>query len=132
MRKYCQKPGFSQTSHRIHAHRDGDDCREQKEEDSPRESRRTRREISAVLLIPFADTIRAKTHIIFSISDPLTAFSFSVLPSMASHSSRMLQCLRFEVSRYCTIFPDARRLPALLLSPFSLRPKISSRKCFSR
>ncbi|KAJ5723747.1 hypothetical protein N7488_001782 [Penicillium malachiteum] len=37
-------------------------------------------EISHVLLVPFAEIIRSKSHIIFSISDPLTAFPFSVLP----------------------------------------------------
>ncbi|CAL5870758.1 uncharacterized protein PFLUO_LOCUS4998 [Penicillium psychrofluorescens] len=38
------------------------------------------KEISDVLLVPFANIIRAKSHIIFSISDPLTAFPFSILP----------------------------------------------------
>jgi Uncharacterized protein conserved in bacteria len=38
------------------------------------------RDISAVLLAPFTDIIRSKSHIIFSVSDPLTAFPFSVLP----------------------------------------------------
>ncbi|KAJ5665315.1 uncharacterized protein N7477_007763 [Penicillium maclennaniae] len=37
------------------------------------------REISAVLLDPFADIIRSKSHVIFSVSDPLTAFPFSIL-----------------------------------------------------
>ncbi|KAJ5536588.1 hypothetical protein N7513_009774 [Penicillium frequentans] len=37
-------------------------------------------EISEVLLVPFADIIRIKSHVIFSVSDPLTAFPFSVLP----------------------------------------------------
>ena len=37
------------------------------------------REISAVLLAPFADIIRSKSHVIFSVSDPLTAFPFSIL-----------------------------------------------------
>lgn len=37
-------------------------------------------EISEVLLVPFADIIRTKSHVIFSVSDPLTAFPFSVLP----------------------------------------------------
>ncbi|KAJ5894517.1 hypothetical protein N7495_006208 [Penicillium taxi] len=36
--------------------------------------------ISDVLLVPFAEIIRAKSHIIFSLSDPLTAFPFSILP----------------------------------------------------
>lgn len=36
--------------------------------------------ISDILLTPFANTIRAKSHIIFSVSDPLTAFPFSILP----------------------------------------------------
>ncbi|KAJ5620187.1 hypothetical protein N7510_004171 [Penicillium lagena] len=38
------------------------------------------KEISDILLVPFASIIRAKSHIIFSISDPLTAFPFSILP----------------------------------------------------
>ncbi|KAJ5855619.1 uncharacterized protein N7529_009563 [Penicillium soppii] len=37
------------------------------------------RSISAELLDPFTETIKSKTHIIFSVSDPLTAFPFSVL-----------------------------------------------------
>lgn len=37
------------------------------------------RDISAVLLAPFADIIRSKSHVIFSVSDPLTAFPFSIL-----------------------------------------------------
>ncbi|KAJ6022062.1 hypothetical protein N7540_007566 [Penicillium herquei] len=37
-------------------------------------------EISQMLLVPFAEIIRSKSHIIFSISDPLTAFPFSILP----------------------------------------------------
>ncbi|KAJ5109324.1 hypothetical protein N7456_005999 [Penicillium angulare] len=37
-------------------------------------------EISEVLLVPFAEIIRTKSHIIFSVSDPLTAFPFSILP----------------------------------------------------
>ncbi|KAJ5280213.1 hypothetical protein N7478_005585 [Penicillium angulare] len=37
-------------------------------------------EISEVLLVPFAEIIRTKLHIIFSVSDPLTAFPFSILP----------------------------------------------------
>ena len=37
-------------------------------------------EISEYLIVPFADIIRTKSHIIFSVSDPLTAFPFSVLP----------------------------------------------------
>ncbi|OJJ48340.1 hypothetical protein ASPZODRAFT_150590 [Penicilliopsis zonata CBS 506.65] len=37
-------------------------------------------QISAVLLKPFEDTIRTKTHVIFSVSDPLTAFPLSALP----------------------------------------------------
>ncbi|KAJ5573867.1 uncharacterized protein N7459_008294 [Penicillium hispanicum] len=36
-------------------------------------------DISNVLLVPFAETIRAKSHVIFSVSHPLTAFPFSVL-----------------------------------------------------
>jgi CHAT domain-containing protein len=36
--------------------------------------------ISAELLDPFTQTINTKKHIIFSISDPLTAFPFSILP----------------------------------------------------
>ncbi|KAJ5735709.1 uncharacterized protein N7483_000834 [Penicillium malachiteum] len=36
-------------------------------------------EISQMLLVPFAEIIRSKSHIIFSISDPLTAFPFSIL-----------------------------------------------------
>ncbi|KAJ5804832.1 hypothetical protein N7474_010698 [Penicillium riverlandense] len=35
--------------------------------------------ISAVLLEPFADTIRRKSHVIFSVSDPMTAFPFASL-----------------------------------------------------
>ncbi|KAL1964374.1 hypothetical protein VTN77DRAFT_7059 [Rasamsonia byssochlamydoides] len=37
------------------------------------------RQISAVLLGPFADIIRTKSHVIFSVSQPLTAFPFSAL-----------------------------------------------------
>jgi CHAT domain-containing protein len=37
-------------------------------------------EVSEALLVPFADIIRTKSHVIFSVSDPLTAFPFSVLP----------------------------------------------------
>ncbi|KAJ5304316.1 uncharacterized protein N7443_003976 [Penicillium atrosanguineum] len=37
------------------------------------------RDISSVLLAPFADIIRSKSHVIFSVSDPLTAFPFSIL-----------------------------------------------------
>lgn len=37
-------------------------------------------EISEYLIVPFADIIRTKPHVIFSVSDPLTAFPFSVLP----------------------------------------------------
>ncbi|KAJ5995255.1 hypothetical protein N7481_002232 [Penicillium waksmanii] len=36
--------------------------------------------ISDILLSPFTDTIRSKSHVIFSLSDPLTAFLFSILP----------------------------------------------------
>ncbi|KAJ5689391.1 hypothetical protein N7462_003783 [Penicillium macrosclerotiorum] len=37
------------------------------------------RDISAVVLEPFADTVRTKSHVIFSVSDPMTAFPFSIL-----------------------------------------------------
>ncbi|KAJ5238958.1 hypothetical protein N7468_003577 [Penicillium chermesinum] len=36
--------------------------------------------ISDELLSPFAEIIRTKSHVVFSISDPLTAFPFSILP----------------------------------------------------
>lgn len=36
-------------------------------------------EISSVLLGPFAETIRTKSHVIFSVSDPMTAFPFACL-----------------------------------------------------
>ncbi|KAL4976645.1 CHAT domain-containing protein [Aspergillus desertorum] len=36
-------------------------------------------EISAVLLSPFAEIIRDKSHVIFSVSDPMTAFPFASL-----------------------------------------------------
>jgi CHAT domain-containing protein len=36
--------------------------------------------ISHILLLPFTETIRSKSHVIFSVSDPLTAFPFSILP----------------------------------------------------
>lgn len=36
--------------------------------------------ISAELILPFATIIKEKSHVIFSISDPLTAFPFSILP----------------------------------------------------
>jgi CHAT domain-containing protein/tetratricopeptide (TPR) repeat protein len=38
------------------------------------------RQISDVLLTPFANVIRRKKHVIFSVSHPLTAFPFSALP----------------------------------------------------
>ncbi|KAJ5948917.1 hypothetical protein N7454_002224 [Penicillium verhagenii] len=37
-------------------------------------------EVSKALLVPFAEIIRTKSHVILSVSDPLTAFPFSVLP----------------------------------------------------
>ncbi|PWY86855.1 hypothetical protein BO70DRAFT_386141 [Aspergillus heteromorphus CBS 117.55] len=36
-------------------------------------------EISSVLLVPFEEIIRPKKHVIFSVSEPLTAFPFAVL-----------------------------------------------------
>lgn len=36
-------------------------------------------EISAILLAPFAEIIRSKSHVIFSMSDPMTAFPFASL-----------------------------------------------------
>ncbi|RAH67001.1 CHAT domain-containing protein [Aspergillus aculeatinus CBS 121060] len=36
-------------------------------------------EISSVLLTPFAGTIRLKSHVVFSVSEPFTAFPFSAL-----------------------------------------------------
>ena len=38
------------------------------------------RQISAILLEPFEDILRARKHVIFSVSDPLTAFPFACLP----------------------------------------------------
>ena len=51
----------------------------EEEEGRKRELNDLSRDISAVLLEPFADTIRTKSHVIFSVSDPLTAFPFSIL-----------------------------------------------------
>ncbi|KAJ5176759.1 uncharacterized protein N7482_002636 [Penicillium canariense] len=36
-------------------------------------------EVSALLLGPFTETIGTKSHVIFSVSDPMTAFPFSIL-----------------------------------------------------
>lgn len=38
------------------------------------------RKISEELILPFAEIIKLKSHVIFSISNPLTAFPFSILP----------------------------------------------------
>ncbi|KAJ5495197.1 hypothetical protein N7539_000313 [Penicillium diatomitis] len=49
------------------------------------ESRKTElssltKQISAILLEPFAEIIESKKHVIFSVSDPMTAFAFACLP----------------------------------------------------
>lgn len=51
----------------------------EEEEDRKKELTVLSSEISALLLVPFAKTVRTKSHVIFSLSDPLTAFPFSIL-----------------------------------------------------
>lgn len=52
----------------------------EEEENQKRALNELCKEISKVLLVPFTDMIRTKSHVIFSVSDPLTAFPFSILP----------------------------------------------------
>lgn len=52
----------------------------QEEEDRKMKINQLSKSISDILLSPFLETIKSKSHVIFSLSDPLTAFPFSILP----------------------------------------------------
>jgi CHAT domain-containing protein len=54
--------------------------RSEEEESRKRNLNKLSHSVSAELLDPFKEIIKSKTHIIFSVSDPLTAFPFSILP----------------------------------------------------
>ncbi|RAL12125.1 CHAT domain-containing protein [Aspergillus homomorphus CBS 101889] len=82
-------------------------------------------EISAVLLAPFSSTIRHKSHIIFSVSDPFTAFPFAALffdgRPLVAHAS-VSQIPSLTVLHHVSQRQSALRLPTPTVSVFAKSP----------
>ncbi|KAJ5647309.1 hypothetical protein N7490_003681 [Penicillium lividum] len=78
-------------------------------------------EISEVLLVPFAETIRIKSHVIFSVSDPLTAFPFSILPF--DHKPLVMQAEVSQVPSLSVLYYLSQRKSASVSPTVSVLAK---------
>ncbi|KAJ5759830.1 hypothetical protein N7520_006986 [Penicillium odoratum] len=78
-------------------------------------------EISEVLLVPFAETIRTKSHVIFSVSNPLTAFPFSILPF--DHKPLIMQAEVSQVPSMSVLYYLSQRKSASVSPTVSVLAK---------
>ncbi|PYH49981.1 CHAT domain-containing protein [Aspergillus saccharolyticus JOP 1030-1] len=82
-------------------------------------------EISSVLVTPFAAIVRQKAHVIFSISEPFTAFPFSALlfdgKPLIAHAS-VSQIPSLTVLHYVSQRRSASRSPAPTVTVFAKSP----------
>ncbi|KAJ6110314.1 hypothetical protein N7486_002549 [Penicillium sp. IBT 16267x] len=86
-------------------------------------------QVSEVLLVPFTDIIRTKSHVIFSVSDPLTAFPFSVLPF--DNEPLIKQAVVSQVPSLSVLYYLSQRKSASALPTVSVLAKAPTEEPYS-